>query len=90
MSTRLEPGRLDWTRANWTVDGRTQQVHFWGDGQHFTVADTQGNELAYLSLAADGEGLFTVERLDAKTFALTGDDGTEWIVSKRGCNCGGG
>lgn len=91
MSNVLETGRVVWNKATWTLNEVTdpRPVSFVGDGRTFTIADLQGNELAYLTLAPDPEGNYTVERLDAKTYRLTGEDGNEWVVKAVGCGCGG-
>ena len=92
MSAVLETGRISWPRAIWTLNEVTdpRQVAFEGDGVTFVVRNEMGTDIATLTIGPDANGLHTVERLDARTFRLTGEDGTEWIVSKKGCNCGGG
>lgn len=88
----LEPGRLDWSRAAITMDPRgepIERVHFWGDGETFHVETQIGEHLGSLTVRADENGNRTIERIDARSYRLTAEDGTQWTVSKRGCNCGG-
>ncbi len=87
----VEPGRLDWARAAITMDLRAEPIeraHFWGSGGTFHAEDQSGNHLGTLTIRADEDGNQTIERLDAKSYRLTAEDGTSWVVTKRGCNCG--
>lgn len=89
----LEPGRLDWSRAAVTMDLRSEpleRVHFWGDGVTYHVEDQVGTHLGSLTVRPDDNGNRTIERIDSRSFRLTAEDGTQWTVTKRGCNCQGG
>lgn len=88
--TMLEPGRLDWTRANLVIgDASYSRAHFWGDGWVFHAVDVNGNPIGDLTVRDDEDGNRTVERLNEKTMVFTGTDGQVWSVTKAGCNCGG-
>lgn len=89
----IEPGRLDWARAAITMDLRSEpleRVHFWGSSGTFHVESQTGEHLGTLTVRADENGNQTIERIDSRSFRLTAEDGTQWTVSKRGCNCQGG
>lgn len=92
MSNRIETGRLVWNKARLTVgDGPTRDVRFWGDGTTFQAEDpSSGAPVGTLTIAVDSDGYRTVERVDGKTFNMTGEDGTVWLVHAVGCGCSGG
>lgn len=88
--TMLEPGRLDYSRANLVIgDAAYGRAHFWGDGHTFHAEDVNGQPIGSLTIRDDEDGNRTVERINEKTMVFTGTDGVVWSVTRQGCNCGG-
>lgn len=88
MTVGVELGRIDWARANLRIGTDNYgRCHVWGDGTTYFAENANGDPIGSLTVRLSDEGFPTVERIDAKTYLMVGQDGAEWNVSRAGCNC---